>query len=120
MTEWLQRRGVIRAIRPLLVIVLSLLIGFGGALPAMQANASAPITQMSGDDCPLHGGKQDLAKLGCCILCSMPSLVTASGAEPFNIPLRLSLGVALHFATGVSATYGPALTANLATGPPAA
>lgn len=108
-------RGILR---PFVSCAVALLIALSASLPNLQAWAAVPGIAVSDQYCPLH---QDAGRdTGCCILCAMPSLSASPSADPYVIPLRLSHGVALHFATGVSATHGPELTANLATGPPAA
>lgn len=103
-----------------LAVALALALYIGAGVPGLQPGVAAAAPAMAAIDCPMQDKRDAETSLGCCILCSMPSLVTASGTDPFIIPLRLSLGAALPFATGVSATHGPALTANLATGPPVA
>lgn len=121
MSECLRQHGVMKEVRPLIAVVLALLIGFSGALPAVQAKVPATVTQMSGMACPMHSGTNSPAKTVCfCIFCALPGPGAAPGAGTFISPLSLSFGAAHNFATGVSATHGPELTANLATGPPAA
>ena len=95
-----------------------MLIAVSVSLPSLQANAAGSGVGVSYQYCPLHNNAGRDAS--CCILCAIPSPGAAPDADPYVIALRLSHGVALHFATGVSAAHGLELTANLPTGPPAA
>jgi hypothetical protein len=109
---------------PVLAVLLAVSLVMPGMASLSMRGGAGPDAMAGMANCPMNGngyGKIPGKTIcGFCILCFAAGLPNSPDSNVKSAPARPAIEVFISFATGVSATYGPRLTANPPTGPPSA